>query len=369
MLAKRGQTELLAFFPKRLRSGTGILSNFVLSTIVFRGILADCRILIAEVNVMNDILPAVINPVTESERMSEVEDDASTSLKPSKTPKPDRGPSFEEKKDFINSSFGNSFVHSFYTYVRRCSSVTETEMSRLREASQKYCFQPQWILEKKLSYRDKTGLSWLVYKEGYGMFCILCTKHDVPNVQKRVKNLTVNLPFVLNVRPLKNTALHYNMVSVFQKEFEEEKSKEDVYFNAFLALYWVAKEEIANTKFSSLLELVEKMGSSHLKFFQHRSGGSVREMFTPLGKMVESEVVKKAQRASYMGLLINEVMDIAQMRRPVLFIRYVDPDTHEVKTYFLAVNDIYESSSSANAETIKSLVVKQLSDCDPDIKK
>ena len=50
-------------------------------------------------------------------------------------------------------------------------------------------------------------------------------------------------------------------VSVFQKEFEErEKSKEDVYFNVFLALYWIAKEEIANTKFTSLLEVVEKMG-------------------------------------------------------------------------------------------------------------
>lgn len=51
------------------------------------------------------------------------------------------------------------------------------------------------------------------------------------------------------------------------------------------------------------------------------------------------------------------------------FIRYVDQDTYDVKTYFLAVNNILESSTSANAQTIKSVVVKQLSDCDLDINK
>ena len=69
-----------------------------------------------------------------------------------------------------------------------------------------------------------------------------------------------------------------------------------------------------------------------------------------------------------MGLLIDEVMDIAQREQLVSFIRYVDQDTYEVKTDFLAVNDILESSTFANAETIKS-VVKQLSDCDLDINK
>ena len=95
----------------------------------------------------------------------------------------------------------------------------------------------------------------------------------------------------------------------------------------------------------------------------------MREMFILMGKMATSEVVKKAQQASFMGLLIDEVMDIAQREQLVSFIRYVDQDTYEVKTDFLAVNDILESSTAANAETIKSVVVKQLSDCDLDINK
>ena len=254
-------------------------------------------------------------------------------------------------------------------------------MNRLRVANQKDRFQHQWILDKQLSYCEKTGFNWLVYEEGSGMFCLLCRKHDVANLQNKSKKFNSE-PAVRfkrkSVEEHSTSQQHkaavnaelLSRVSVFQKELEErEKSKEDVYFNAFLALYWIAKEEIANTKFTSLLELVEKMGLSNLKFFEHRSGGSVRELFILMGEMVKSEVVKKAQQASCMGLLIDEVMDIAQREQLVSFIRYVDPDTHEVKTDFLAVNDILENSSSANAETIKSVVVKQLSDCDLDINK
>ena len=290
-------------------------------------------------------------------------------------------------KYFVHSSFGNSVdkpvhCHSFYTCQgSRCSSVTQTGMNRLRATSQKDRFQYQWILDKKLSVCEKTSLNWLVYVEGRGMFCLLCRKHDATNLQNKSKKFNTEPAVRFKRKSVEEhstsqqhkaavSAELLSRVSVFQREFEErEKSKEDVYFNALLALYWIAKEEIANTKFTSLLEVVEKMGLSNMKFFEHRSGGSVREMFILMGEMVKSEAVKKEQQASFMGLLIDEVMEIAQREQLVSFIRYVDQDTYEVKTDFLAVNDILESSTSANAETIKSVVVKQLSDCDLDINK
>ena len=201
------------------------------------------------------------------------------------------------------------------------------------------------------------------------MFCLLCRKHDATNLQNKSKKFNTEPAVRFKRKSVEEhstsqqhkaavSAELLSRVSVFQREFEErEKSKEDVYFNAFLALYWIAKEEIANTKFTSLLEVVEKMGLSNMKFFEHRSGGSVREMFILMGEMVKSEAVKKAQQASFMGLLIDEVMDIAQREQLVSFIRYVDQDTYEVKTNFLAVNDILQSSTSANAQTIKIQIV------------
>ena len=45
---------------------------------------------------------------------------------------------------------------------------------------------------------------------------------------------------------------------------EEEKKitmlKNEVYFKVFKAIYWLANEEIASTKITSLLELIEKNG-------------------------------------------------------------------------------------------------------------
>jgi len=51
-------------------------------------------------------------------------------------------------------------------------------------------------------------------------------------------------------------------------------------------MYWLSKEEIANKNFGSLLELFEQVGLKDMRFFQHTSTGSVREMFLLLGKVV-----------------------------------------------------------------------------------
>ena len=219
---------------------------------------------------------SLFNP---NESIPEATDHASSSpAQSSETPEPDREPLAEEMKYFIRSSFGNLddkpvHCHSFYTCQgSRCSSVTQTEMNRLRATSQKDRFQHQWILDKKLSFCKKTGLNWLVYIEGRGMFCLLCRKHDATNLQNKSKKFNTEPAVRFKRKSVEEhstsqqhkaavTAELLSRVSVFQREFEErEKSKEDVYFNVFLALYWIAKEEIVNTKFTSLLEVVEKMG-------------------------------------------------------------------------------------------------------------
>ena len=76
-----------------------------------------------------------------------------------------------------------------------------------------------------------------------------------------------------------------------------------------------AKEEIANINFISLLELVEKMGLSHLKNFRHHSGGSAKEMFTLLGEMVKSELEKRhihISSSKFLGVvyLVHELLPI-----------------------------------------------------------
>ena len=48
--------------------------------------------------------------------------------------------------------------------------------------------------------------------------------------------------------------------SYFDREQQKKVMmlKNEIYFKVFKALYWLAKEEIASTKTSPLLELIEK---------------------------------------------------------------------------------------------------------------
>ena len=68
--------------------------------------------------------------------------------------------------------------------------------------------------------------------------------------------------------------------SCFEREEEKKVTmlKNEVYFKVFKALYWLAIEEIASTKITSLLELIEKMGVDDLKYFQTRSEPVLRKM-------------------------------------------------------------------------------------------
>jgi hypothetical protein len=71
-----------------------------------------------------------------------------------------------------------------------------------------------------------------------------------------------------------------NRTSPFQAELDRKEQKNDaVYYNAFLAIYWLAKEELPNFKISSFLDVLEQLGLTDMKYFQHRSAGSFREMF------------------------------------------------------------------------------------------
>ena len=63
--------------------------------------------------------------------------------------------------------------------------------------------------------------------------------------------------------------------SYFVKEAQkQEELKDTVYEKVFQALYWLAEEEIANTKITSLLQLLEKAGVSEIKYFQTKIGAS-----------------------------------------------------------------------------------------------
>jgi len=97
-----------------------------------------------------------------------------------------------------------------------------------------------------------------------------------------------------------------NRLSVFQKELDHNAEVQvGVYERVFYCLYWLPKEEIANVKAKSLLQLVESWVVT--SGFNHTSRGSQRDMLLLLGEMIQNEV--NAAVAGPFGIMVDDMTD------------------------------------------------------------
>lgn len=154
-------------------------------------------------------------------------------------------------------------------------------------------------------------------------------------------------------------------VSMFHQQYEEKKAvHNDVLYNAFAALYWLAKEAVASVKFFSLLNLFCAVGLDKMQHFNHKSPAAVREMFLTSGSVVKNMTIEEIKKAGSYGLLIDEVTDIAVTEQLITFVQFWNSTSGGTEIKFLSANDLLVESDSANAETITSTLVKELNQCD-----
>lgn len=84
-------------------------------------------------------------------------------------------------------------------------------------------------------------------------------------------------------------------MSYFQHQLDHAAEVADeVYFNAFYAMYWLAKHCTANKQVNSLITLLEHLGCE-VKSFQHRSAGSEREIIQLIAKVIQDEIVDQVK--------------------------------------------------------------------------
>ena len=261
--------------------------------------------------------------------------------------------------------------HNHYECAgKRCNSFSEQEVSRLSSARDKFAH--CWLSDKSLSFCQTTGVFWLVYEEGQGMFCFLCKKHNTENKKNKSKafNSTPSVRFKKSaIKDHSSSQQHkdaiqaemLSRVSLFHKEIcEKENVKDTVLTNAFLAAYWIAKEEIANRKFSSLINLLKIVSPENMKFFNYSGEETIKTIFLAIGSALMERVLKKGKRAGCYGLLCDEVTDVSVMELLVTFIQFFDSETEEVETKFLFVENILKNSPSANAETIFNILTQKI---------
>lgn len=231
----------------------------------------------------------------------------------------------------------------------------------------KCTFKHDWLSDDGLAFCQTTGIWWVIYKEGEGMFCLLCKKHDCKNIRNKTT--------VFNKAPstrLRSTTLkehvktgenpnlqHENAIaqemlqrsSFFQKALDQKKIHGDeAIYKAFKTFYFVAKEELPNIKALKLISFLENLGLSDLKYFDHRSQRSSQEIFNTIGDTLLSNIVTEINSSQCMGLLCDDVSDVSTIEQMVTFVQYVH--NGEVKVKFLSVDNLLEHSTSPNAITM-----------------
>ena len=92
----------------------------------------------------------------------------------------------------------SQFLHKSREQMQFChSNWNESIMSNKPKRSLPASMDP-W---QKL-FLQKTGLNWLVYVEGRGMFCLLCRKHDATNLQNKSTKFNTEPAVIAIIEPL-----------------------------------------------------------------------------------------------------------------------------------------------------------------------
>ena len=161
----------------------------------------------------------------------------------------------------------------------------------------------------------------------------------------------------------------YQRVSSFQKEYEENRDPNDVMLEkAFTAVYWIAKEEIANVKLVSLLQLLENLGVSELKYLSQRSCPAVREMFLIIGGVLKGHYLEEMKQVDSFGLLADEISDVSVLEQLIMFVKFVDYELGQPRTVFLSAECI-KDPSRPNVEVLTESIPGVLTEFDLNINK
>ncbi|EDO32464.1 predicted protein [Nematostella vectensis] len=114
----------------------------------------------------------------------------------------------------------------------------------------------------------------------------------------------------------------------------------------------MARENVANRKFLSLINFLEDVGVPDVKYFEHRSQGSIREVFLTIGETIQKTVIEGIKRSGVFGVLVDDVTDAAALEQMITFVQFVDTEENRAAVAFLGTKNVLESHESANTEAL-----------------
>ncbi|XP_059816680.1 uncharacterized protein LOC132388354 isoform X1 [Hypanus sabinus] len=208
----------------------------------------------------------------------------------------------------VFASYEAARVHAHYKCVRTgCERVAVSAEPRRGDR-----FVHKWLSDRELTYCERTGVYWLLYEEGQGMFCYLCRRHDTQNKQNKTKvfNGTPAVRYkksALQVHAESQqhaAAVHAELAGrMSEREMAERERQEGTSLRAlFLAAYWLAREGLPTAKLRPALRLLGEAGLAGGATTHFRRADTLQEVFRGLGTAVRQRLVSRICRAPAFGI-------------------------------------------------------------------
>ena len=104
---------------------------------------------------------------------------------------------------------------------------------------------------------------------------------------------------------------------------------------------------MAKSKVLPLLKLLQVLGAREIGTFGHRSKGSLHEIFCTIREAVLDQINDHISDSGSVGLLCDDVTDVATLEQMLTFVQYVH--SRKVSVRFLTIDNLLAKSTSATA--------------------
>ena len=149
-------------------------------------------------------------------------------------------------------------------------------------------------------------INWYIFRHvvahscrGQRNYCLLCRIHNTTNKFNKLNIINISPSTNFKHSAVVEHAKTQGHIEACKSEIlrrdsslakQHEQAKETKYVvtaNAFLSCYWLGKEEVANRKLKSLINLEKDIGVKEMGNFKNLSEGIQRDMRILLGQLIK----------------------------------------------------------------------------------
>ncbi|XP_062582081.1 uncharacterized protein C17orf113-like [Saccostrea cucullata] len=212
------------------------------------------------------------------------------------------------------------------------SKVTETDVTEQPERH----FQGKWLALHP----------WLEYdSDSNKMFCRECKKYGMNNIFTSGTNnyRTSTLARHVASKDHQTAILAPEEQGHLKKSIEKAHNKQEkAVIVAMKAVYWLAKEGIALSKYSSFIRFLKDLGVPDIdaldvnKHVDYTSYNTANDLLKSMSNVIDQEITDKLQKSPTVTIMTDESTDIANHHKLCISARVVDPISLQPSTFFLS---------------------------------